>query len=442
MNQSISHNLLLLLENLFEQMFEYNPHKRISISSILKHKFVELNENDLLFHMNDSQLEAFVRDKYHQTKNKNKNQIKHTKAPKTYNNYSRRSNMLKTSNNNNDNMSDEKTSGFHGSYLAQDSSGHQVKPNESKVYLDQNKIIYSFKPIVVIIGIESNDNNDNIKNNILLDYINVKQMLHDIKHFDIIYHNGKHELVHLIKDNSSSNDNNNSINISNEFVLKWSIKDIDKFNSQTFEIIENEQFNYDCLIYILSCYKSYSKEYFYDSYKKKYSFKQKIFEKFNNRKCKHLAKKAKVFVVQSYNDDNNNENNAIEYSHIEHENIDFMNQYYRIIYSPNNNVGVLINSFCVSLCKNINDENDIYENDNDNISNISDLNDIIFESGSRINNKYFDDNYIPSRCQIVFTSFKPLRSTIHYDPIIETVVESKQDDDDSIKTKTMNQSHE
>ena len=89
----------------------------------------------------------------------------------------------------------------------------------------------------------------------------------------------------------------------------------------------------------------------------------------------------------------------------------------------------------MSLCKNINDENDIDDN-------IRDLNDIIFEIGSRMNNKYFDDNYIPSRCQIVFTSFKPLRSTIHYDPIIETVVESKQDDDDSIKTKTMNQSHE
>ena len=127
------------------------------------------------------------------------------------------------------------------------------------------------------------------------------------------------------------------------------------------------------------------------------------------------------------------------YKHVEHENVDFINQYYRIIYLPNNNVGVLINSFCVSLCKNINDNID----DNDNIF---DLNDIIFEIGSRMNNKYFDDNYIPSRCKIVFTSFKPLHSTIHYDPIVETVVESKQDDidvdDDSIKTKTMNQSHE
>ena len=104
---------------------------------------------------------------------------------------------------------------------------------------------------------------------------------------------------------------------------------------------------------------------------------------------------------------------TIEYKHIEHENVDFINQYYRIIYSPNNNVGVLINSFCVSLCKNINDENDIDDN-------IRDLNDIIFEIGSRMNNKYFDDNYIPSRCKIVFTSFKPLHSTIHYDPIVES----------------------
>ena len=67
----------------------------------------------------------------------------------------------------------------------------------------------------------------------------------------------------------------------------------------------------------------------------------------------------------------------------------------------------LINSFCVSLCNNINAYND---------QSIKDLNDIVQETESRIKkvnilNQFYDENFIPNRCQIVFTSFHPLQST-------------------------------
>ena len=433
-----------LLCNLFEQMFEYNPHERITIESIIKHQYISVNDSNVLFHMNDSQLEAFVRDKYHQTKNsKNK---KHIQAPQTYYN----SNYVASgiTSNNSSNVSDEKTSGFDGSqFLNQDSSRAQINANESKVYLDQNKIIYSFNPLVVIIGIESNIENDE-NDNIIRDYVNVKQMLHGIKQFDIIYHDTKHDIVHLRKGRGSSI-------TSNEFGLEWSVKDLDNFHNEIFDIVQNVQFNYDCLIYFASCGSAHSKEYLHDSYKKKYSLKEKIFDTFNNRKCSQLAKKAKIFIIQSYNDGNDN---SIDYKHVEHTNVDFVDQYKRIIYANNNgNVNdgsALISSFCVSLCKNQNDNID--EN---NIQDIKDLNDIIDETESRMNNKFFDDNYIPSRCKIVFTSFEPLRSAIHYDPIhitssngnntknsikassnndsiLETIGESKQDDSNNYKSVT------
>ena len=38
------------------------------------------------------------------------------------------------------------------------------------------------------------------------DYINVKTMLHQLKHYDIIYHNCKHEIVHCKSDNSDENE--------------------------------------------------------------------------------------------------------------------------------------------------------------------------------------------------------------------------------------------
>ena len=177
----------------------------------------------------------------------------------------------------------------------------------------------------------------------------------------------------------------------------------------------------------------------YDSFENEYSCYEKIFDKFNNRKCSKLEKKAKIFVIDSHNtivDDNNKSNDDAK--------IDYVDQYKRVIYantmtnndnnsgdfnSINNNTttddvkqdlgddsrdddgGVLINSFCVSLCNNINDTDSSQENDD-----IKDLNYIIKETESRINkanvlNQTYDENYIPNRCQIVFTSFKPLHST-------------------------------
>ena len=236
-----------LLRNLFEQMFEYNPYQRITISQILSHKLVVSNENNPLFHMNDSKLEAFVRERYHQTKNIDNDDIKHTIAPSTY--YDSKLGGVTSSVNN------DETSGFNmHSYLNRDSSGHQINENESKVYLDEMKIVYSFKPCVVFIGIEKyGSKNLKDKKSVIYDYANVKQMLNHVKHFDIIYHNKKHEIVHLQENN---NCNQSSVNLFNEkeFALSWTINDLDKFVCDVFNIFENGNYNYDCLLFFLSCH--------------------------------------------------------------------------------------------------------------------------------------------------------------------------------------------
>ena len=132
-------------------------------------------------------------------------------------------------------MIDNKTSCFCGhEFLEQDASPPQVNVNESKVYMAQNKIVYSFEPIVVMI--ESNIKNGH---NIMWDCLNVEYMLHVIKHFDMIYHNVKHELVHLTRSNSS-NGIMSSIIVQNEFGLKFN--DVDKFHNEILEIVQNGQF--------------------------------------------------------------------------------------------------------------------------------------------------------------------------------------------------------
>ena len=70
-NCNMNINDRLLLCKLFESMFEYNPHERISIDKILSHEWVVSNESNPLFNMNNFQLETFVRDIFHKTKGKN-----------------------------------------------------------------------------------------------------------------------------------------------------------------------------------------------------------------------------------------------------------------------------------------------------------------------------------------------------------------------------------
>ena len=72
-NSNMSASNVDLLLNLFEQMFEYNPHERLTISSILQHEWIVQNKDDISFYIHDSTLETFVRDIYHQCQDINHN---------------------------------------------------------------------------------------------------------------------------------------------------------------------------------------------------------------------------------------------------------------------------------------------------------------------------------------------------------------------------------
>ena len=273
--------------------------------------------------MNDSQLEAFVRHRYHQTKNIDENEIEHEKPPQAYH-----SNLRTSIQSTMIDIASKSTSGIDVShFLNQDSSAHQINANESKIYLDQTKIIYSWKPIVVIVGID-NCTNDS-QSSIMYDYMHVIQMLHDIKHFDIIYYNCKHDIIHL----QSHYTNNNDMISSNmrESAYKWTVNDLNKFNNEVLDIIQHGDHDYDCLIYVISSHfktLSNGQHVLYDSDGTEHSCNDKIFDHFNNRKCSKLSKKAKLFVLQG-NDDDDVSDAVSE----EDKKADFASQYKRIIYA-------------------------------------------------------------------------------------------------------------
>ena len=399
--------------------------------------------------MNDSQLEAFVRDQYHQTKN-SKN--KRTKAPQTYHNskshyanYNAHSDHMQTS---------LRTSGFNiSNFLYRDSSCAQINANEPKIYLDQNKIIYSSNPVVVMVGIDDYTNSSNVNHQLcaIYDYINVNQMLHDIKHYDIVYHNSKHDMIHLHSQSMQTKATNiSNCNTKQEFAFKWSSNDLDKFNNQLFDIINDCDYDYDCLMYIISSrFKvlSNGRHIVYDSNGNEYSCDNKIFDKFNNRNCSKLCKKAKIFVLQDHNNHDNDKFNDSELkstdvrqdtsiNNIDEQNINFVDQYKRIVYFKHNkkneyksdhNVkdgGLLVSAFCASLCNDgsVNDKS--YFNQIDKEKKSRNLDDIINETENRLTilmnklsleSKFYDENYIPIKRKIIFTSYKPLKSTVYYD---------------------------
>ena len=126
-------------------------------------------------------------------------------------------------------------------------------------------------------------------------------------------------------------------------------------------------------------------------------------------------------------------------SMVDNDEIEFVDQYKRVIYSncdwtnryfnTNKNDGnLLINVFCAALANNI-----------DNQKNKTDLDDIVQQTRQRLKDKiqdakYYnkhvihDQNYIPTRCKILFTSFSPINA-------VESHLSSKRVDTKKEKEK-------
>ena len=296
-NSNMSASNVDLLLNLFEQMFEYNPHERLTISSILQHEWIVQNKDDISFYINDSTLETFVRDIYHQCQDINHNRQSFHSAVSQYTQLSdntSESKQLQSSQ-----LSSE-TDSFNLSQFVKEMNGldsSRVAPAAShKELILKNKIYYAFKPLVVMIGIEKYKNYCN-KKYIANDYINVKNMLNHARKYDLVYQykNGK-----IIYDRND--DANNDSNIVHQFKTEWTCEEINNFNQYIVSnILDSDKTKYDGLIYFLSLYMKHDNDnkyshYFYDSNDQLHDCNHNIVDIFNNVNCKTLYKKPKIFI--------------------------------------------------------------------------------------------------------------------------------------------------
>ena len=86
--------------------------------------------------------------------------------------------------------------------------------------------------------------------------------------------------------------------IRKDFKLEWNSEDIDNFNhKRVSKVLNNKKSNYDGLIYIISGHGD-DDDSLIDSFGEEYPLAF-IFDAFNNKDCKALRNKPKIFIVDT-----------------------------------------------------------------------------------------------------------------------------------------------
>ena len=354
------------LKNLFVRMFDFNPHKRITIDQILKHEWVVKNLSNSDFYLSGYQFEAIMRDSYNTIKDRKKQ-------------FSSKPGAMKQQKSVVDGM--DIHSLFSNQFLDASSSIPWATKNKSKQFqsINSEEKLGVLKPVIVMIGISeydsSKDSNFINKKSVLTDYGNVKTKLHHINGFDFIYQNDKNVIQKLTIGNNDNYNNNsaksncnvnsniitasteykensnevmtntselerkqdiqysnrsyNSINVNdvgcvngsnarskltvsntkalktgNNFKCDWTSIEIENFNASVCEMIEKS--DYDGLIYIISSHMDNNCTHLiYDSNCQEYQCDY-IFDLFNNSQCQQLNKKPKLFILQGNDPTNKN----------------------------------------------------------------------------------------------------------------------------------------
>ena len=153
-----------------------------------------------------------------------------------------------------------------------------------------------WNPLIVAFGICDYDNNvlpnlECVPN----DYKNVQHAFHVERSYDFVYFGADNNIIH--KRNSNNDNYNIAIDNKNHFKLKWKEEEIFQFNDKIYEILNNTNYNYDGLVYFISCHGD-TGGIIYDSHGSKVPLIT-IFEKFCNHKCIQLQNKPKIYFIEA-----------------------------------------------------------------------------------------------------------------------------------------------
>ena len=139
-----------------------------------------------------------------------------------------------------------------------------------------------------------------------IDYKNVEYAFNIVRGFDMAFYNPENQIVlkrHQIgKSSKNKNQNvdiNGNIKVSSKkkFKLKWNEKEIFQFNDEIYNLLNDARYNYDCLLYFISCHGDRG-GIIYDSNGNKIPLIT-IFDKFSNQNCSKLRNKPKIYFIEA-----------------------------------------------------------------------------------------------------------------------------------------------
>ena len=163
---------------------------------------------------------------------------------------------------------------------------------------DINKITTSFKmanPLIAMIGISDYDNDvfPNLEC-VVNDYKNVQHAFYVVRGYSFVFFNKQNQLIH--KKCLNSKNKNGKVISRNDLKLRWTDNEILNYNDQV-HLILSSKYNYDGLIYFISCHGD-TGGVIYDSSGNKLPLII-IFDKFNNQRCIQLRNKPKIYFVEA-----------------------------------------------------------------------------------------------------------------------------------------------
>ena len=305
---------------LFEQMFEFDPFKRLTIDKIQQHQwFAKCDKSDEAGNMDDFMFEAKIRSLYHSNNKQQQN-----RKLETVDSNSNTSNSCLGSSSSSDTDSSSNFKVIDSSKVSTSQFNHlsiQAKRN-----LLHSHTFSMISPLVVVVGVGDYNNktekqnaneSENEDSNALPDKIGVE---YDYKHvIDVFYGMKNWNVMYQTIDNeikclSQSKKDHLKISKHDQCKRCWTWEEIIQFNDNVFETIKNESDDnddckYDGLIYILSANinNDYGQHMVYDSLSHECPIGE-IFNKFNNINCVYLRKKPKIFILDG-NDPNSPSNN-------------------------------------------------------------------------------------------------------------------------------------
>ena len=150
------------------------------------------------------------------------------------------------------------------------------------------------KPLIVVVGISIYDNNVfPTLECVPIDYKNIQYAFNVVRGYDMAFYNPKNQLV--VKRHKIGSEN--KVSSKSEFKLRWNEKEVFKFNDAIYEKLNDSRYNYDCLLYFISCHGDRGGV-IYDSNGNKIPLIT-IFDKFSNQNCIKLRNKPKIYFIEA-----------------------------------------------------------------------------------------------------------------------------------------------